>query len=213
MQNSLAARDPAHVTHETYISGNPVIRICLQRFLYRVAALFEHIAAAGLYGLDVGCGEGHMLGDLYQRGLLGRMVAVDLDPTRIAFAHARYPFCDYQTGDVHHLDFADGTFDYLLAAEVLEHLPDPRRALQELRRVVKPGGYLIVSVPHEPFFHWGNLARGKYWDRGGRTPDHLNFWHRREFERLLAEFVAIERRFAAATFPWLLYLGKFHNAG
>jgi SAM-dependent methyltransferase len=213
MQNSLAARDPAHVTHETYVSGNPVIQVCLQRFLNRVAALFEQIAAGGLYGLDVGCGEGHMLGDLQRRGLLGRMTAVDLDGDRIAFARARYPFCDYQTGDVRQLDFADGTFDYILAAEVLEHLPDPRRALQELRRVVKPGAYLIVSVPHEPFFHWGNLARGKYWDRGGRTPDHLNFWHRREFESLLAEFVAIERRFAAATFPWLLYLGNFHNAG
>jgi ubiquinone/menaquinone biosynthesis C-methylase UbiE len=213
MQNSLAARDPALVTHETYISGNPVIRVCLRRFLNRVAGLFAHIRAPGLYGLDVGCGEGHMLGDLHQRGLLGRMVAVDLDPTRIAFAHTRYPFCAYQTGDVHQLDFADGTFDYLLAAEVLEHLPDPRRALQELRRVVKPGGYLIVSVPHEPFFHWGNLARGKYWDRGGRTPDHLNFWRRREFERLLSEFMKIEKRFTAATFPWLLYLGKFHQAG
>jgi ubiquinone/menaquinone biosynthesis C-methylase UbiE len=213
MLNSPAARAPTHVTHETYISGNPVIRLCLRRFLNRVAGLFAHIGAPGLYGLDVGCGEGHMIADLNRRGLLGRMVAVDLDPTRIAFARARYPFCEYRTGDVHHLDFADGTFDYLLAAEVLEHLPDPRRALKELQRVVKAGGYLIISVPHEPFFHWGNLVRGKYWARGGRTPDHLNFWRRREFEGLLAEFAAIEKRFAAATFPWLLYLGRFHRAG
>jgi ubiquinone/menaquinone biosynthesis C-methylase UbiE len=168
MLNSLVARDPTRVTHETYISGNPVIRVCLRRFLSRVAGLLAHIGAPALYGLDVGCGEGHMLGDLYQRGLLGRVVAVDLDPTCIAFARARYPFCDYRTGDVHHLGFADGTFDYLLAAEVLEHFPDPRHALKELRR---------------------------------------------EFEGLLEEFVAIEKRFAAATFPWLLYLGRFHQTG
>lgn len=145
------------------------------------------------------------------RDVLGPMVAVDLDPNRIAFARDRCQFCDYRTGDVCHLEFQDDTFDYILAAEVLEHLPEPRRVLVELQRVVKKNGCLIVSVPHEPFFHWGNLARGKYWERGGRTPDHLNFWHRREFERLIGEFVVIERRFAAATFPWLLYLGQFRK--
>ena len=98
------------------------------------------------------------------------------------------------------------TFDYVMATEVLEHLPHPEKALAEIRRVAKKKAPVILSVPYEPYFHIGNICRGKHLYRGGRTPSHLHFWHRKEFRDLITPYVRIEKECTFATFPWLLYL-------
>jgi hypothetical protein len=60
----------------------------------------------------------------------------------------------------------------VLALEVLEHLEDPAAAAAEMRRVSKRA--VVITVPLEPFFRGGNLARGRYVGRLGSTPGHLN---------------------------------------
>ena len=50
-------------------------------------------------------------------------------------------------GDGTRLPFADGTFDRIIASEVLEHIPDDQAALDELARVLRPGGTMAVTVP------------------------------------------------------------------
>jgi hypothetical protein len=86
--------------------------------------------------------------------------------------------------------------------EVLEHLPDPRRALQEARRVC--AGWLVASVPREPIWRFLNLLRGAYWRRLGNTPGHLQHWSKRSFLGMLGEHWAVKR--AAAPIPWVLAL-------
>jgi SAM-dependent methyltransferase len=54
---------------------------------------------------------------------------------------------DIKQGDALSLPFADGEFDRVVAAEVLEHIPDDRIAIAELARVLRPGGTLAVTVP------------------------------------------------------------------
>lgn len=57
-------------------------------------------------------------------------------------------------GDVQDLSaLSDGSFDTVLCTQVLEHVPHPRRALSELARVLRPGGHLILSVPHLSMIH------------------------------------------------------------
>ena len=51
---------------------------------------------------------------------------------------------DFRTGDVHALDFADGTFDVVHAHQVLQHVADPVQALREMRRVCRPGGVVAA---------------------------------------------------------------------
>ncbi|MGD9331177.1 MAG: methyltransferase domain-containing protein [Desulfobacterales bacterium] len=201
------------VTLTNYTTRNPIIRLLLHNFMQQTGRLLKAIGAQGLYGLDAGCGEGHFLAYLYAQNILGRMVAVDLDERKLRYARQHYPLCEYRRGNIQNLPFADNTFDFVLTTEVFEHLPDPETALSELNRVARPGAHLIVSVPFEPFFHWGNLLRGLYWERGGRTPDHRSFWHRSEFRQFLSGQVSLSHQYSITTFPWLLFAGRFIDAG
>lgn len=56
-------------------------------------------------------------------------------------------------GDIQALPLPDASFDTVLCAEVLEHVPDPRRALKEIHRVLTAGGKLIITVPHLGYLH------------------------------------------------------------
>ena len=62
--------------------------------------------------------------------------------------------------DIQQLSFEDNTFDIVLCQQVLEHVPDPVKAIKELRRVAAE--QLIITVPYEPFF---TLARLGYWEK------------------------------------------------
>jgi SAM-dependent methyltransferase len=113
--------------------------------------------AAGERVLDMGCGGGRHAFALYRRG--AHVVALDRDAAELkdvagmfaAMAEAgEAPAGATATavrGDAYALPFADASFDRVVAAEVLEHLPEDERAMAELVRVLKPGGQLAVTVP------------------------------------------------------------------
>jgi ubiquinone/menaquinone biosynthesis C-methylase UbiE len=197
------------IEQTNYSLQNPLIKMLLANFIDKINALLVSIHASNKKGLDAGCGEGHLLCRLHDRGTLGDLIAVDLNADYLAYASKKQPHPDYSVASLDHLPFSDQTFDYILSTEVFEHLYEPDRALAELQRVAKKGANLIISVPFEPFFHWGNLARGKYWDRGGYTPDHRNLWRRRQFKQFLAPVVHIEREYTFRSFPWMLYRCRF----
>ncbi len=203
---SLLSQEPLD---RLYSSGNPLIRWLLNRLLKKTSGLLRKINACSQSGLDVGCGEGNFIHYLTRQNVIASLVAVDLDNQKLRLAKWQYPDCTYLNADVKSLNFKDNTFDYVIASEVLEHIPAPLEALREIQRVAKKDAYFIFSVPHEPFFRWGNVIRGKYWQKGGRTPTHVNFWMLSEFKRFVSDFVEIEEVYWFSVFPWMLYLGKF----
>jgi SAM-dependent methyltransferase len=107
--------------------------------------------------LDLGCGGGRHAFEVYRRG--GHVVA--FDHSRDELAQVATMFYAMATsgeapdgasakvveGDVAALPFPDGAFDVVIAAEVLEHIPDDERAMAEIVRVVRPGGRVAVTVP------------------------------------------------------------------
>jgi SAM-dependent methyltransferase len=107
----------------------------------------------GLSGLDIGCGEGSNTRQLARRG--ARMHAVDIAPTFIRHAHsveASDPLgIVFQTGDSMALPFADASFDFVTAFMSLMDMPDQGRALSEVRRVLRPDGFLQFSILHPCF--------------------------------------------------------------
>jgi SAM-dependent methyltransferase len=117
--------------------------------------------------LDLGCGFGRHAFAAARRG--AAVVAVDagadeVDGVRDTFgAMVDAGELDRQTvqagavqGDALRLPFADGTFDRVIASEVLEHIPDDQAAMAELVRVLRPGGTMAVTVPRcgPEFVNW-----------------------------------------------------------
>ena len=104
--------------------------------------------------LDVGCGIGHwgrlMLSLVSDRATL---VGIDREAKWVAEASARAAKrglslrTEYQQGDANELPFEDASFDVVTCQTLLIHLPDPERALAGMKRVLKPGGLLIVAEP------------------------------------------------------------------
>ncbi|HKT01217.1 MAG TPA: class I SAM-dependent methyltransferase [Rugosimonospora sp.] len=112
---------------------------------------------AGARVIDIGSGAGRHSFEAYRRG--ADIVALDRDRGELAgvtrMFHAMAEAGEAPpgaratalVGDALQLPFPDGFFDCVIASEVLEHIPDDARAIDEIARVVKPGGTVAVSVP------------------------------------------------------------------
>ena len=105
--------------------------------------------------LDIGCGEGRHTFEALRRG--AQVVALDIDhdavsqtrstaSTMTATGEAAGSWLAVR-GDANQLPFPDASFDRVICAETLEHLPTDRVAIEELARVLRPGGRLVVTVP------------------------------------------------------------------
>jgi SAM-dependent methyltransferase len=97
----------------------------------------------GAQVLDAGCGSGRELQDL---AAYGTVHGIELDPDAAAYAASR-DLGEVKVGRLEELPWDSETFDLITCLDVLEHTPDDRPALIELRRVSKPGGWLLATVP------------------------------------------------------------------
>jgi ubiquinone/menaquinone biosynthesis C-methylase UbiE len=171
---------------------SPLVRFVESRRVREIFRLLD--ARPGHRVLEVGCGAGHLLARLPA----GRAVGVDLAESLLARAaaglHGRTPLAQ---GDAGALPFASRTFDRVYCSEVLEHLVDPRAAVLEIRRVLKPGGVAVLSVPNERLINrakalvrrlglWRLVMRGADYDMPDRMDDE---WHLHTFD--LASFRAL----------------------
>jgi len=95
---------------------------------------------------DIGCGNGIYLAGLAGRGHAGRVLGIDLSPGMLATAKAAAPRASLAVGDAAALPLADAVADVTLAPHMLYHVPDPRAAVAELRRVTRPDGQLLVVL-------------------------------------------------------------------
>jgi len=166
----------------------------------------EHLARcypAGSRWLDLGCAYGYLVADARAAGF--RAVGVDVSAyalARVAAAAPTVAGC-VARGVLEHLPFADASFDVVSAFDVLEHVVDPEAALQEIGRLLRPGGVLVGATPdpllfdrHEPthfserppaFWIDRLLALGLHVDfRFYQAPFNLELLARRDAEPMLA---------------------------
>lgn len=193
---------PTGNTYDKYGSTNPVVRRLMQGFEGTLADLFAQAAPGSV--LDVGCGEGILTYRWAEQLGERRIVGIDLEDPKLRseWARRQRPNLEYRATGAEHLPFARGEFDLAAAIEVLEHVPDPRRTLAEMKRVARR--HLLVSVPREPLWRALNLARGAYLRDLGDTPGHLSHWSKRAFARLLGDYgEVVETR---SPFPWTMLL-------
>lgn len=107
--------------------------------------------------LDLGCGGGRHAFEVYRRG--GQVIAFDLDPGELTSVNGMFGAmagadeagpasrASSVSGDATRMPFCDNAFDRVIAAEVLEHVLDDQRAMNELGRVLRPGGLAAITVP------------------------------------------------------------------
>lgn len=112
------------------------------------AYLIPHLTH-GLSVLDVGSGPGTITADFARLVAPGQVLGIDRAPDVVAAATAlaadqHLANLSFDTGDIYALDFPEDTFDVVHAHQVLQHLTDPVAALEEMRRVCKPGGIVAI---------------------------------------------------------------------
>ena len=111
----------------------------------------RHVAAYAAAGellppgrvLDLGCGVGHSYALLEPRETVG----VDIDPAALAGQER-----ETHVADMRALPFPDASFASVVAVQSIEHVPDPERALAEVRRVLEPGGVALLVTPNRLTF-------------------------------------------------------------
>jgi len=110
----------------------------------RQAARAARLAPGGA-ALDVACGSGRLTAELARSaGAAGRVVGVDFSPGMLEVARRDQPALRFVEGDALDLPFGDEEFDAATMAFGLRNLADPGRGLAEMRRVVRPGGRMVV---------------------------------------------------------------------
>jgi malonyl-CoA O-methyltransferase len=126
-------------------------------------------SGGGRLALDLGCGSGAYLPALAER--CRDVVAVDLAHGYVRQATARQQGSMGVQGSAVALPFRDGTFDLVLATEVIEHLPQPTALLDEVERVLKPDGAFVLTTPN-PLTPHDLLYRVKRRVRGFDVDEH-----------------------------------------
>jgi ubiquinone/menaquinone biosynthesis C-methylase UbiE len=99
---------------------------------------------------DIGCSTGHLLEDLRVRWPQAELIGVDLVASGLRNAHGSVPSARLLRADACELPIANGAVDAVVSANLLEHIPDDRRALSEMARVLRPGGRAAIVVPAGP---------------------------------------------------------------
>ena len=127
-----------------YAHANPLIRFVEQRRLRRIWALVESQASQRV--VDIGSGGGHLLHGVSR----GRRLGLDLSETLLGKARHRLgPGVPLVQANCHSLPFKGGTVDWITCSEVLEHVLEPQRAIDEMSRVLNSHGAAVLSVPNE----------------------------------------------------------------
>ncbi len=121
-------------------------------------AFVERLAALGARGraLDIGTGPGHIPLLACERLPDLRVVGIDLSAHMLALAEKKRAASPHRArlafrrADAKGLSFEDGAFDTVFSNTILHHIPDPRALLSEARRVLRPGGVLLIRDLYRP---------------------------------------------------------------
>jgi 2-polyprenyl-3-methyl-5-hydroxy-6-metoxy-1,4-benzoquinol methylase len=148
-------------------------------FLQRCRQRIERFVRPGRL-LDVGCGDGHFLRTMAAHGW--DSVGYDFSPTARALAASANPRISILDGQLADHDLPDGSFDLITLWQVLEHIPEPLTLLRRLRRLLRPGGLLVVAVPNIDSLQ-AKIAGDRWW--GLDIPRHLTHFGPKSLKRTL----------------------------
>ncbi|HET9822088.1 MAG TPA: class I SAM-dependent methyltransferase [Burkholderiaceae bacterium] len=175
---------PLPFTGERFVPGHPNAQGEMwYEHWHRYHFVLPWVSGASV--LDVACGEGY--GSALLAG--GALRVTGLDVSAEAVAHARSAYRDranleFAEGSCTRMPFADGQFDIAVSFETLEHIGEQEAFADELKRVLKPDGLLVISTPN----------KAEYSDKRGFANEfHVKELYREQFDGLLASRFATRR--------------------
>jgi 2-polyprenyl-3-methyl-5-hydroxy-6-metoxy-1,4-benzoquinol methylase len=152
--------------------------------------------------LDLGCGNGAVTAHLAARGY--DVVGVDAAADGIELARRAHPGLRFEVASVYD-DGLEGAlaapFDAVISLEVVEHLFYPKKLFEQARRLLRPGGALVVSTPYHGYVKNLAISLAGGWDKHfGVSWDggHIKFFSRGSLEKMAAEAGFRELRFRGA---------------
>jgi ubiquinone/menaquinone biosynthesis C-methylase UbiE len=176
--------------------------------------------------LDVGCGTGHLAFAVARRSQASEVRAVDLAPAYIEHAKRRNQDrrISFAVGDACALGFPSHSFDRVLSLLVLHFVPQPEKAIAEMRRVAKPGSVVGAAVwdarggfvANRMFFDTAaaldpkaNERRARNYTRPMTRPGELaNAWRAAGFKDIVETALCIRMEFSAFSDYWAPYAGR-----
>ncbi len=158
-----------------YSSGNPFIKYINNRRLNEICKLLPGNKEIKI--LDAGCGEGQLLeriSKMKYKNLYG------VDVTKVALEDAKKRVkAKLFLQNLNKMSFPDKFFDAVICTEVIEHIPDYKKVLNEFKRILKKNGLLIISFPNEPLCVLMRMA----FLRNPRIKDHVNSFSVRRMKK------------------------------
>lgn len=158
----------------------------------RTALFSQFVGGPGRRVLDLGCRYG-ALTEYYAEG--NDVTGVDIDREALEHAEARLGIQALWADLDDPLAFMDATFDVVVIGEVLEHIREPQRLLDQAHRVLRPGGTLVGSTPNG--FRLKNRLRFLAGHHPEDNPTHLHLFSPADIRAILTPFAEPQLRFVA----------------
>jgi ubiquinone/menaquinone biosynthesis C-methylase UbiE len=195
--NAIQPGNVAGNNYDKYASKNPIEQRMMAGFFGALDRMLDGLTPSVV--VEIGAGEGRVTERLVRHFPNATVVGLDLPSTDLADEWDSIEIPMF-FGDATRMPFTDRSIDLVVGLEVLEHIPDPERALADIARVCR--GTVVLSVPREPIWRAGNMARGRYLGQLGNTPGHVNHWSARGFTRFVDKRFAVQS--VAKPLPWTM---------
>lgn len=154
--------------------------------------------------LDIGCGDARFLNRMKQAGWA--VQGVDFDAAAASNAKNLFDI-DVQIGTLEDMQFPESSFDAVTMNHVIEHVFDPVTLLSEVRRILKPGGRLVMVTPNA--ISMGHRFFGRFW-RGLEPPRHIQIFTPPSLEAAARSAeLEVSKIFTTAVNAWILFSASF----
>lgn len=165
-----------------HTSKNPLRQYAIRKYFESV---YELLPDSVSEILNAGCGEGYDAEKILEHRPDIRIIGVDISHSALLKSREICTSMPVLQSDVTQLPFAAKSVDMVLSLEVLEHLNEPYRAIQEYKRLSRR--YILVGVPNEPIFRILRMLNGMDVSNLGNHPEHIQHWGLRGFTNFLKD--------------------------
>ncbi len=157
--------------------------------------------------LDLGCHGGTLTNFISGLKKENKICGLDISENAIAYAREKYPHIEFKARDLNNgIPYPDKMFDTITCFDVLEHVFDPLKLINEIKRVLKNNGYFIIDIPNEtPLFKfiwliWTSM-KGKVW-----KGVHINHFSAVDLEKMLEKngFIKISEKKIHLKMLWII---------